>query len=344
MSQKNKPEREISSSLLKREADVQFDISLRPQRFEDFIGQDKLKENLKVFIQAARDRKEPLDHVLFFGPPGLGKTTLAHLIAREMKVNIIASSGPVLERPGDLAGVLTNLERGDIIFIDEIHRLNHVVEEYLYPAMEEFSLDIVIDKGPNARSIKLNLPHFTLIGATTRSGLITSPLRSRFGVTNRIGYYNAEELKKIVIRSARILDVEVSEDGASEIACRSRGTPRIANRLLKRIRDFAQVEKDSVINRVVADRALKRLEIDEKGLDEMDKKIILTIIEKFKGGPVGLNSLSVAVGEESDTIEEVYEPYLIQEGYIKRTSSGRIATTNAYAHFNLPEMPSKELF
>lgn len=344
MSQKNKS-REISSSLLKREADNQYDISLRPLRFEDFVGQDKIKENLKIFIQAASDRKEPLDHVLFFGPPGLGKTTLAHIISKEMKVNIIATSGPVLERPGDLAGLLTNLERGDIIFIDEIHRLNHVVEEYLYPAMEEFSLDIVIDKGPNARSIKLTLPHFTLIGATTRSGLITSPLRSRFGVTNRIGYYNSEELKKIVLRSSRILDIEVSDDGAEEIACRSRGTPRIANRLLKRIRDFAQVEKDSVIDSIVADKALKRLEIDGKGLDEMDKKIILTIIEKFKGGPVGLNSLSVAVGEEADTIEEVYEPFLIQEGYIKRTPSGRIATQNAYTHFNLPLSSSqKELF
>ena len=335
MSPKNKSDREISSSLLKREADAQYDISLRPQRFEDFVGQDKMKGNLRVFIQAAMDRKEPLDHVLFFGPPGLGKTTLANIMAREMKVNIIATSGPVLERPGDLAGLLTNLERGDIIFIDEIHRLNHVVEEYLYPAMEDYSLDIVIDKGPNARSVKLNLPHFTLIGATTRSGLITSPLRSRFGVTNRIGYYDAGELKKIILRSARILDIEVSEDGAGEIAGRSRGTPRIANRLLKRIRDFAQVEKNKIIDRDVADKALKRLEIDKKGLDEMDKKIILTIIEKFKGGPVGLNSLSVAVGEEADTIEEVYEPYLIQEGYIKRTTTGRTATANAYTHFNL---------
>lgn len=329
--------REITSTLLEKEVDTQFDISLRPQRFEDFIGQDKIKENLKIFIQAARDRKEPLDHVLFFGPPGLGKTTLAHIIAYEMKVNIIATSGPVIERPGDLAGLLTNLERGDIIFIDEIHRLNHVVEEYLYPAMEDFSLDIVIDKGPNARSIKLTLPHFTLIGATTRSGLITSPLRSRFGVTNRIGYYNTEELKNIVLRSARILDVEVSDDGAEEIARRSRGTPRIANRLLKRIRDFAQVENDNIIDRHVADRALRRLEIDAKGLDEMDKKIILTIIEKFKGGPVGLNSLAVAVGEEPDTIEEVYEPYLIQEGYIKRTTSGRIATQAAYTHFDIAQ-------
>lgn len=342
MSPKNK---ERTGSLLKREADAQYDISLRPQRFEDFVGQDKMKGNLKVFIKAAMDRKEPLDHVLFFGPPGLGKTTLAHIMAHEMKVNIIATSGPVLDRPGDLAGVLTNLERGDIIFIDEIHRLNHVVEEYLYPAMEDYSLDIVIDKGPNARSIKLNLPHFTLIGATTRSGLITSPLRSRFGVTNRIGYYNTEQLKKIVLRSARILDIEVSDGGAEEIAGRSRGTPRIANRLLKRIRDFAQVEKNKIIDRNVADKALKRLEIDKKGLDEMDKKILLTIIEKFKGGPVGLSSLAVAVGEEADTIEEVYEPYLIQEGYIKRTTSGRTVTSHAYTHFNLPIASSqKELF
>jgi Holliday junction DNA helicase RuvB len=262
-----------------------------------------------------------------------------------MKVNIVATSGPVMERPGDLAGLLTNLEKGDILFIDEIHRLNHVVEEYLYPAMEEFSLYIVIDKGPNARSIKLNLPHFTLIGATTRSGLITSPLRSRFGVTNRLGYYNAEELKKIVLRSARILDIEVSDEGAEEIAKRSRGTPRIANRLLKRIRDFAQVDNNKIIDRLVADKSLRRLEIDSKGLDEMDKKIILTIIEKFKGGPVGLSSLAVAVGEEADTIEEVYEPYLIQEGYMKRTPSGRIATPNAYSHFNIPgSSPPKELF
>jgi Holliday junction DNA helicase RuvB len=345
MSQKNKSvSDEIRTSLLKREVDVQYDISLRPQRFEDFVGQDKIKDNLKVFIKSAMDRKEPLDHVLLFGPPGLGKTTLAHIIAKEMKVNIIATSGPVLERPGDLAGLLTNLERGDIIFIDEIHRLNRVVEEYLYPAMEDFALDIVIDKGPNARSIKLNLPRFTLIGATTRSGLITSPLRSRFGVTNRIGYYEPPELKQIVMRSSRILDVEISEDGAEEIARRSRGTPRIANRLLKRIRDFAYVEKNSVIDRIVADKALKRLEIDSKGLDEMDKKIILTIIEKFKGGPVGLNSLSVAVGEEADTIEEVYEPYLIQEGYLKRTTSGRIATENSYSHFNIPLTSQKELF
>lgn len=348
MSHKNKEEEgRITTTLLKREVDYQYDLSLRPQRFEDFIGQDKMKENLKVFIQAAKERKEPLDHILFFGPPGLGKTTLAHLVAREMKVNIIATSGPVMERPGDLAGLLTNLEQGDILFIDEIHRLSHVVEEYLYPAMEEFSLDIVIDKGPNARSIKLNLPHFTLIGATTRSGLITSPLRSRFGVTNRLGYYVPEELKKIVLRSARILDIEVDEDGAEEIARRSRGTPRIANRLLKRIRDFAQVEKSSVIDRGVADKALRRLEIDSQGLDEMDKRIILTIIEKFKGGPVGLNSLAVAVGEEPDTIEEVYEPYLIQEGYIKRTPSGRTATSNAYSHFKLPAASietEKELF
>lgn len=317
------------------EDDLEFEQSLRPTRFEDFVGQSKLKENMRIFIQAARERGEALDHVLFYGPPGLGKTTLAHIIAKELDVDIKATSGPVLERPGDLAGILTNLKDFDVLFIDEIHRLNHVVEEYLYPAMEDYSLDIMIDKGPSARSIKLNLQRFTLIGATTRAGLITSPMRARFGVTNRLGFYSAEELFQILQRSARILGVEIEDKGAMEIAKRSRGTPRIANRLLRRTRDFAQVKADGIITEGVAREALSMLEVDEKGLDEMDKRILRIIIEKFNGGPVGLNTIAVAVGEESDTIEEVYEPYLVQEGFINRTPRGREATELAYKHFNL---------
>lgn len=317
------------------EDDFEFERSLRPARFEDFVGQEKIKENMTIFIQAAKERGEALDHVLFYGPPGLGKTTLAHIIAKELEVDVKATSGPVLERPGDLAGILTNLKEFDVLFIDEIHRLNHVVEEYLYPAMEDYALDIMIDKGPSARSIKLNLQRFTLIGATTRAGLITSPMRARFGVTNRLGFYSPEELFRILQRSGRILGVHIEDSGAMEIAKRARGTPRIANRLLRRTRDFAQVKAEGRVTESVAREALEMLEVDEMGLDEMDKRILRTIIEKFNGGPVGINTIAVAVGEESDTIEEVYEPYLIQEGFINRTPRGREATGMAYKHFNL---------
>ncbi|HHM23960.1 MAG TPA: Holliday junction branch migration DNA helicase RuvB [Bacteroidetes bacterium] len=313
--------------------ELEFDRSLRPTRFEEFIGQTKIKENLRIFIEAAKARGEPLDHVLFYGPPGLGKTTLANIIARELGSDIKVTSGPALEKPGDLAGILTNLKDGDVLFVDEIHRLNTTVEEYLYAAMEDFRLDIVIDRGANARSIQLSLPHFTLVGATTRAGLLTSPLRARFGVVNRLDYYPPEDLFKIVLRSAGILGVEIEEQGAWEIARRARGTPRIANRLLRRVRDFAQIEGDGVITLEITRSSLQRLDVDERGLDEMDKRILLTVIEKFNGGPVGINSLAVAVGEESDTIEEIYEPYLIQEGFLKRTARGREVTPLAYRHF-----------
>ena len=326
------------------DGEAEFDRTLRPMRFEDFVGQNKLKENLKVFITATKERGESLDHVLFYGPPGLGKTTLAYIIAHELGVNIRVTSGPALERPGDLAGLLTNLNEHDVLFIDEIHRLNRVIEEYLYPAMEDFKLDIIIDKGANARSIQLKLPFFTLVGATTRAGLLTSPLRARFGVVNRLDYYKSEELYRIVGRSARILGVDITETAAKEISSRSRGTPRIANRLLRRIRDFAQVDGNSVVTEQLAQTALARLDVDERGFDDMDKRIILTLIEKFNGGPVGINTLAVAIGEESDTIEEIYEPYLIQEGLLNRTSRGRTATDLAYQHFkkkpSTPQQPS----
>ena len=317
------------------EEDAQFYVSLRPNLIKEFVGQKKLKERLDVFLKAAQGRKEPLEHILFFGPPGLGKTTLAYIIAQEMGAHIKSTSGPVIERPGDLAGLLTNLEEGDVLFIDEIHRLNHVVEEYLYPAMEDFTLDIMIDKGPSARSVRLNLKKFTLVGATTRSGLLSSPLRSRFGLMCRMDYYSPEELQEIILRSAGILQISIQEDGAFEIAKRSRGTPRIANCLLRRVRDYAEVRADGLITMPIADAALKMLEVDEKGLDDMDKRIIETIALKFAGGPVGISTLSAALSEEIDTIEEVYEPYLIQQGYIKRTPSGRKVTTLAYEHFKI---------
>lgn len=312
----------------------EFDLSLRPPKLDDFIGQNKIKSNLKVFIQAALERGESLDHVIFHGPPGLGKTTLANIIANEMNTNVKITSGPALERPADLAGILTNLGEKDVLFIDEIHRMNRVIEEYLYPAMEDFKLDIIIDKGANARSVQLKLPRFTLVGATTRAGLITSPLRARFGVTFRLDFYPPEELKLIVLRSARILDCVIDETAALEIARRSRGTPRIANRLLRRVRDFAQIREEKAITLETTRHALQQMDVDEEGLDDMDKRIVLAVIEKFGGGPVGLNTLAVAIGEESDTIEELYEPYLIQKGFLNRTQRGRMATDLAYQHFN----------
>lgn len=322
--------------------DAALELTLRPSLFSDFTGQAKVKERLEISVQAAKQRGEALDHILLSGPPGLGKTTLASIIAKAMGANLKSTSGPTIEKAGDLAGLLTNLEEGDVLFIDEIHRLQKTIEEYLYPAMEDFKLDIIIDQGPNARSVRLNLPRFTLIGATTRSGLLTAPLLTRFPVRERLDYYSAEQLEKIVVRSARLLNIEIDNTGAKEIARRSRGTPRIANNLLRRVRDYAQVRGDGRISGELADRALAILEIDQHGLDEMDKRIIETIIVKFSGGPVGVNSLAVAVGEEPDTLEEVYEPYLIMEGYLHRTSQGRVVTELSYKRLGLAPATGSE--
>jgi Holliday junction DNA helicase RuvB len=324
--------------------DTELDLTLRPKSFSEFTGQDKIVDNLKVFIQAAKQRNEPLDHVLLTGPPGLGKTTLSYIITREMNSNIKTTSGPVIDKPADLAGILTSLEEGDILFIDEIHRLSNVVEEYLYSAMEDYRLDIMIDSGPGAKSIQIALKPFTLIGATTRAGLITAPLRSRFGILNRLDYYEPKELMKVVYRSCSYLNVNIEEDGAWEIATRSRGTPRITNRLLRRTRDFAQVKGTGIITKDIARMALDALDVDKFGLDEMDKRIILTIIEKYNGGPVGLGTIATAVSEEAGTIEEVYEPFLIREGLISRTPRGRVATDRAYSHFGYKRTRPNDLF
>jgi Holliday junction DNA helicase RuvB len=326
-------ERKISDVLAK--PDVALELTLRPSLFSEFTGQARVKERLEITVTAARQRGEAIDHVLLSGPPGLGKTTLANIIAKAMGANIKSTSGPTIEKAGDLAGLLTNLEEGDVLFIDEIHRLQKTIEEYLYPAMEDFKLDIIIDQGPNARSVRLNLPRFTLIGATTRSGLLTAPLLTRFPIRERLDYYEADQLQHIVLRSARLLNVEIEVQGAREIARRSRGTPRIANNLLRRVRDYAQVRHAGRVTSDVADKALAMLEIDENGLDEMDKRILEAIITKFGGGPVGLSSLAVAVGEEPDTLEEVYEPYLIMEGYLKRTPQGRVTSELSYKKLGL---------
>ena len=317
-------------------ADTEIEYTLRPKILSEYIGQTKAKENLKVFIEAAKMRGEPLDHVLLYGPPGLGKTTLAGIIANEMGVNLRITSGPAIEKPGDLAALLTNLSQDDILFVDEIHRMSRSVEEILYPAMEDYALDIIIGKGPSARSIRLDLPKFTLIGATTKAGALAAPLRDRFGVISRLEMYKPNELKTIIKRSASILNIDIDDEGASEIARRSRGTPRIANRLLKRVRDFAQLSQDGVISKELADHALNKMEIDDHGLDAIDKRMLLTVINQYGGGPVGVETLAATIGEETDTIEDVYEPYLMQIGFINRTPRGRVVTPSAYEHFGIP--------
>jgi Holliday junction DNA helicase RuvB len=340
-------EHERIASATQRDDDRNFDRAIRPRSLAEYVGQASVRQQMQIFITAARNRAEALDHVLIFGPPGLGKTTLAHIIANEMKVNLRQTSGPVLERPGDLAAILTNLEPNDVLFVDEIHRLSPIVEEVLYPAMEDFQLDIMIGEGPAARSIKLDLPPFTLVGATTRAGLLTSPLRDRFGIVQRLEFYSTQELEAIARRSADILNLSIEQQGAHEIASRARGTPRIANRLLRRVRDFAEVEGDGVVSAEIARSAMDLLEVDPHGFDASDRRLLLTIIEKFDGGPVGVESLSAALGEERGTIEDVLEPYLIQQGFMMRTARGRVATRNAYLHFGLspplrdvvPELP-----
>jgi Holliday junction DNA helicase RuvB len=327
------PDRLISPDISASEE--RYDRALRPVTLEEYVGQPAVKEQLEIFIEAARRRTEPLDHTLVFGPPGLGKTTLAHIIAHEMKVDLKTTSGPVLEKAGDLAALLTNLESGDVLFIDEIHRLSPVVEEILYPALEDYQLDIVIGEGPAARSIKLDLPPFTLVGATTRAGLLTSPLRDRFGIVQRLEFYSIEDLASIVKRAANIIEVNIDAQGAQEIACRARGTPRIANRLLRRVRDYAEVKSDGSITKETADAALNMLNVDQSGFDHLDRRLLLTLMEKFDGGPVGVDSLAAALSEERGTIEDVLEPYLIQQGYLMRTSRGRMATRMAYEHFGL---------
>jgi Holliday junction DNA helicase RuvB len=334
------PDRVISDVLAK--PDAALEMTLRPSLFTEFVGQANVKERLEIAVEAAKKRGEALDHLLFSGPPGLGKTTLAHIIGKSMGVGVKCTSGPTIEKAGDLAGLLTNLEEGDVLFIDEIHRLQKTIEEYLYPAMEDFKLDIIIDQGPNARSVRLNLPRFTLVGATTRSGLLTAPLLTRFPIRERLDYYKADQLQQIVVRSANLLAIGIEPTGALEIARRSRGTPRIANNLLRRVRDYAQVRGDGHITIGIADQALAMLAIDENGLDEMDKRILETIVVKFGGGPVGLNSLAVAVGEESDTLEEVYEPFLIMEGYLNRTAQGRVATELTYKKLGLQSAPGRQ--
>ncbi|MBW6516168.1 MAG: Holliday junction branch migration DNA helicase RuvB [Candidatus Cloacimonetes bacterium] len=322
--------------------EIEFDRTLRPKTLKDFVGQEQLKEILSISIEATKRRGEPLDHILFYGPPGLGKTTLAHIIANELDVEIKVSSGPVLEKPSDLTGVLTNLQRNDTFFIDEIHRLNHVVEEYLYPAIEDFRIEIIIDSGPNARSFRIDLEPFTLIGATTRAGLLTSPLRARFGITLRLDYYDQASIEKIINRSAKLLKIPIEEEGTIELARRSRGTPRVANRLLRRVRDYAQIKGDGIITQDIAIKALKMLNVDHAGLDDMDKRILMTIIENYHGGPVGLKTLAVAVGEDPGTIEEIYEPYLVQQGFLERTPQGRKTSFKTYKHFGIKPLNNQQ--
>lgn len=321
-----------------QEEDVRIEGSLRPQKLDDYIGQTKIKESLKIYIEAAKQRRDSLDHVLFYGPPGLGKTTLAGIIANEMGVNMKVTSGPAIEKPGEMAAILNNLQEGDLLFVDEIHRLNRQVEEVLYPAMEDYAIDIMIGKGPTARSIRLDLPHFTLVGATTRAGLLTAPLRDRFGIIHRLEFYSVEELRTIIMHSAKILDAPVESSGAMEMARRSRGTPRLANRILKRVRDYAQVKHDGIITKEVAMTALDLMDVDKMGLDHIDRNILLSMIQKFSGGPVGLDTLAAAIGEDSGTIEDVYEPYLLKNGFINRTPRGRVVTELAYHHLGL-EIP-----